>query len=282
MFFYKMGAATISSLPSYLKVETTDYCNLKCPHCHDGSVVRKNKFLDFSLYKGLIDQLKEYLFEVSLYDQGEPLLDPSILDYIKYANRFNIGTVISTNFSMQLSQDKLIGLVSSGLDYLIVAIDGVTQETYAKYRVGGNLDVVLSNLKRIIEIKDKLNSKTPFIEWQMIDFNFNKSEQNEAQILSKEIGVNDFILKPSTQLQKKSYIRRHRCPLLWFSLTVECDGLVSACFSEDDSSLYIGDINKDSIIDIWHSEKYKRIRNLHFRNEDTNNYFCGHCNEYDR
>ena len=121
---FKLHRCVLHSRPVYLKVETTDCCNLKCVHCHDGSVPRHNGFLDFELYTRLLDTLAPTLLEVSLYDQGEPLLDPRIVEYIRYAAERNVGTVVSTNFSMPLSDGKLEELVTSGLDYLQVAIDG--------------------------------------------------------------------------------------------------------------------------------------------------------------
>ena len=230
---FKFKHVVLLSKPVYLKIETTDCCNLKCQHCHDGTVFRKNEFLDFNIYTNLVDYLSKYLLEISLFDQGEPLLDPSIIKYIKYASIRNIGTVISTNFSMRLSDDKLIQLINSGLDHMQVAIDGVTQQAYEKYRVGGNLDLVLANLERIIMLKKQLNSKTPFIEWQMIDFDWNKSEQKQAEILAEEFGVDGFLLKPNcySTYPTMTYSRKNRCFLLWFSFAVECDGMISACFT---------------------------------------------------
>lgn len=283
IYHFKMKHATISSFPIYIKIETTDCCNLKCKYCHDGTVERHNAFLDFNIYTNLIDHLSEYLLEVSLYDQGEPLIDPLIVDYVKYASNKNIGTAISTNFSMKLSDDKLVQLINSGLDYLLVAIDGVTQETYEKYRVGGKLDLVFSNLNRIISLKKQLKSKTPIIEWQMIDFEFNKSEQKQAEILAKKFQVDRFLLKPDcySTYPTMSYSRKTRCFLLWFSFAVECDGLISACLAKDSDSLYVGDLNINPIKEIWNSKTYQKLRKCHKIDERINQYYCNKCDRYD-
>ncbi len=283
IFHYKMKHANISSFPIYIKIETTDCCNLKCRNCHDGTVSRNNAFLDFSIYTNLIDHLSDYLLEVSLFDQGEPLIDPLIVDYVKYASNKNIGTVISTNFSLKLSNDKLVQLINSGLDYLQIAIDGVTQEIYEKYRVGGKLDLVFSNLSRLISLKKQLKSKTPIIEWQMIDFDFNRSEQKQAEILAKKFQVDRFRLKPDcyTTYPKTSYSRIKRCFLLWFSFAVECDGLVSACLTKDDDSLYVGDLKINSIKEIWNSRAYQKLRESHNIDLIFNPFYCKKCNRYD-
>jgi len=280
---YKRGITVDSFYPFYLKIETTDCCNLKCPGCHDGTVDRKHEFMDISLYKRLLDVLHPYLLEVSLYDQGEPLIDRAIVDYVKYAQGYNIGTVIATNLSFRFEEDRLIQLCTSGLDYLIVAVDGVTQGTYEKYRVGGDLELVISNLKRIIEIKSRLNLKKPFIEWQMIDFPFNRDEQDAAEKMAHECGVDEFILKPDcvATFPPKDYVRKKRCPLLWFSLAVECDGLLSVCLTKDDQSLYMGDLSQNSFAELWSSDEYSAIRGLHNIDVPANKYFCKGCNRHD-
>ncbi|NTW88856.1 MAG: hypothetical protein HGB26_06985 [Desulfobulbaceae bacterium] len=164
-----------------------------------------------------------------------------------------------------------------------VAIDGVTQETYEKYRVGGKLDLVLYNLKRMIIRKKQLNSRTPFIEWQMIDFDFNKSEQEQAEILAQEIGVDRFILKPNcySTYPATTYSRKTRCFLLWFSFAVECDGLISACLVKDDDSLYVGDLEIDQIKEIFNSETYQKLRKRHITNDTDDQYYCKKCNRFD-
>jgi radical SAM protein with 4Fe4S-binding SPASM domain len=267
--------------PIFIKIETTDCCNLKCQYCHDGSVYRHNKFLNFEFYKNIVDTYKKTLLEVSLYDQGEPLIDPNICSYIEYANKNNIGTVISTNLSMDLPYEKIVTVVTSGLDYMQIAIDGITQSTYEIYRKGGNLEKVLCNLKTIIAIKKKFNMRTPVIEWQMIDFEFNRHEQKQAKDLASELGVDRFNIKPDCygSYPDIDYCRENRCLLLWSSFAVECNGFVSACLIKDDDSLYVGDLNQNSIAEIWHSEKFRNLRRFSIKKNDG--YYCRSCNKID-
>ena len=278
--FYTLGVYKYTSQPFVAKIETTDLCNLQCPMCHDGSMPRKNILLDYSLFKKAIDETKDYLLEVILYHQGEPLLDPKIIDYIKYAKMQNIGTVISSNLSMNLTQAKIEELVSSGLDYLIVAIDGVTNESQTQKRIGSKLSKIIFNLSRIIAAKETLGLSKPYIEWQMIDFDFNKNEQESARKLAEEIGVNAFNIKPSwenTLFSDTSYGRNKRCPLQWFSYTLLCDGKINAC--HNDVEIVMGESSSDDIVDVWHSSKYKDLRKTHRTNK---NYACSTCHLYDK
>ena len=204
---FRLKKRHVSSFPTYLKIETTDRCQLRCPGCHDGSVPRKNLFLDFDLYTHLIDQLGPYLLEVSLFDQGEPLLDRRITEFVEYASSRNIGTVISTNLSLPLSDETMIRLIDGGLDYLQVAIDALDQDSYQEYRVGGKLDLVFRNLERLVSLKKERGSSTPFIEWQMIEFPFNANQRQAAEKKAMAMGVESFVLKPDgrcNQVQGKN------------------------------------------------------------------------------
>jgi len=279
--YYAFNISKGSFAPIYAKIETTDCCNLRCRYCHDEKTKRLNVFLDFNIYKDIIDSYKNYLLEVSLYDQGEPLIDPNIISYIEYAKKNNIGTIISTNLSMELSDDKIDKIINSGTDYIQVAIDGVTQSVYETYRVGGNLERVLFNLERLIKQKNKYNLKRPIIEWQMIDFSHNKGEQEQAKKLAEEMGVDRFYLKSNVYdtYPNINYQRKKRCKLLWSSFAVECNGMLSACLVKDDESLYVGDLNKNSITEIWNSSRYSELRKQSLIKES--NFYCNHCNRFD-
>jgi organic radical activating enzyme len=280
---YCLGWDRTHSFPIYAKIETTDACHLRCPGCRYATGGRKNARLNYDLYKGLIDDLKDYLIEVSLYDQGEPLLDQRIHSFVNYASARNIGTSISTSLSMPLSDRDLDKLVLSGLDYLIVSIDGITQSVYEKYRKGGDLNLVFNNLTRLIQFKRKRNLKKPFVEWQMIDLHANRHQQREASVVSQRIGCDFFLVKPDYRqsLPPSHYQRKTRCSLPWFSFAVECDGLVSACLAKDHDTLFVGDLNRDSILTVWNSEKSVAIRRDGTNNKYGNLLFCGHCNRFD-
>lgn len=284
---FKLGKAVLNAKPYALKIETTVLCNLKCPGCFrtEAALETKEKFMNFKLYQKIIDSLAPYLLEISLYDQGEPLVQPDIFKFIQYNTQKNIGTIVSSNFAMILSEEKLKNLISSGLDYLIVAIDGIKQETYGQYRVGGNIKTVLNNLKRIIALKKKLKSKRPYIEWQMINFAWNKKEQPTAEKMARQIGCDFFnvVVDGYTLNRNKNYRRQKRCPVLWNTLTVEFDGQVSACYINDHESLYTGDLSKQNFSEVWNSKEYQSLRKTHNSQEQTTTFsFCNRCEIFDK
>ena len=181
---------TLRCLPYYFIVDVCNVCNLRCPLCPTGNttIARKQAMLSFDQYKEVFDKIKEYALVVSFYNHGEPLLNPDVFSIIEHTHRNRVGTNISSNFNWPQPVD-INDFIRSGLDYVTVSLDGVTQEAYQQYRVRGEIAEVLDNLKRLISAKKALKSKTPFVEWQFIVFKHNEHEMDAARKMASEIGV---------------------------------------------------------------------------------------------
>src|SRR5436190_19003316 len=141
-------------LPISISFEPTTSCNLRCPECPSGlrAFTRPTGMLQRNFFKETIDQLYKDLWYLVFYFQGEPYLNPDFLDMVKYASTKKIYTATSTN-AHYLDDANAKRTVESGLDRLIISIDGTTQEVYKQYRVGGQLDKVISGAKNIIKWK---------------------------------------------------------------------------------------------------------------------------------
>ena len=150
--------------PIRLVIEPTNFCNLDCSLCHAGISNKKLErgMMSFEDFKKVIDELKDYLFEIDLYNFGESLLNKDIYKMINYANKKNIKTNLATNLNV-VDVDQLL---DSNLDTLILSVDGITQETYSKYRRKGNLNKVMNNLNEIINKKRLLNKKNKQKSWK--------------------------------------------------------------------------------------------------------------------
>jgi len=141
-----------------------------------------------------IDQLSKDLLYLVFYFQGEPYPNPSFLDMVKYASRKKIYTATSTN-AHYLNEENAKKTIESGLDRLIISIDGTTQDVYQQYRVGGQLDKVIEGTKNIVKWKKELKSKTPFIVFQFLVVKPNQHQIEDVKKLGKEIGVDDVWFK---------------------------------------------------------------------------------------
>lgn len=274
---YLKGSPKIPTMPAFLKIEISRYCFVKCKYCYEE---KAEVFYPFTLYKNLIDKLKEYIFEVSLYDIGEPLLNENVIDYIKYAHLQRLGTIISTSLSVNKPDNFWENIVLSGLDYLVVSIDGISDKVYKQYRTNGDLNLVLSNLKKIQDIRSKYNNNI-FIEWQMIDLPWNKHEQNSARILARELGCDTFRIIAEVTHPRLSYkndlsYRQKNCILPFIIFIVNAFNQVRPCYKIYRGNPAIGDLNYSTFEEIWNGEEISKIRdNCKIRERE----YCSTCRE---
>jgi MoaA/NifB/PqqE/SkfB family radical SAM enzyme len=163
------GKAIQWGLPISISIEPTTSCNLRCPECPSGlrSFTRDTGMLQTDFFRKTIDQLHRDLFYLVFYFQGEPYLNPAFLEMVRYASQKKIYTATSTN-AHYLTEENARRTIESGLDRLIISIDGTTQEVYEQYRVGGQLQKVLEGAARVVKWKKELRSKTPFIVFQFL------------------------------------------------------------------------------------------------------------------
>ncbi len=188
------GSARAWGCPPELIIEPTSHCNLRCPLCPSGNktLQRKAGFMDMGLYRKIIDDVRGKACNVLLYGLGESFLHKEFLEMIRYARDAGLYTSLSTNGHYLSDPDALI---DSGLDSLILSIDGVTQETYSQYRVGGDLAKVMEGTRALEDAKLRRGSKTPYTRLQFILFRHNEHEVEEAHRLAKELGVDRMVAK---------------------------------------------------------------------------------------
>src|SRR5436190_24072716 len=150
--------------------------------------------LDQHFFKRMIDELASNLLYLVFYFQGEPYLNPDFLDMVSYASGKKIYTATSTN-AHYLNDNNARRTIESGLDRLIISIDGTTQDVYQQYRVGGRLDKVLEGTRNIVKWKKQLKSRTPFIVFQFLVVKPNEHQVADVKALAKEVGIDDVWLK---------------------------------------------------------------------------------------
>jgi len=253
------------------------------------------------LYEQLIDELSPYLLHLTYYFQGEPYLHPSSHDMIAYASARGIYTITSTN-GHYLSADHCEEIVRSGLSRLIVSVDGADQDSYASYRVGGQLVKVLDGLQTLAETKKRLGSSTPHIVMQTVAFKSNESQLAELQSIALDHGADEWVLKSAQVynydtaedlLPVDDRLRRYKkvggsyipksvqgdaCWRMWHSAVMTWDGKVVPCCFDKDAEHTLGDFARDSFTDIWHSLRYKEMRQAVFENRKQID-ICANCSE---
>ncbi len=291
-------------MPIVLEVEPTTSCNLRCPQCPSGlrSFTRNTGMLDLQLFKNIIDEVHQDLVWLVLYFQGEPFLNKQLLAFVKYAASKNIYTATSSN-AHYFTDDMARQTVESGLDRLIISIDGTTQESYSKYRVGGNLDKVIEGTKNVLEWKKKLNSSTPHVIWQFIAFKHNEHEIATVKQLAKELGVDELGIKTAqiydyqtdedfipTQSDLSRYEKGadgkfhiknkllNQCWKMWQSSVITWDGLVVPCCFDKDAQHQFGNVSQQSFTQVWQSPQYNQFRRAILKSRKEID-ICTNCTE---
>lgn len=177
--------------PKVLWVESTDACNLNCPGCLHRED-RKNAELSFTTFQKTMNEIGEYLSTILFYIDGENYLHPEAVKMTRYAKQVNPELRIhtSTNGLMFNGTENQINFVQSGVDSVIFSIDGATQESYSRYRKGGNLTTALNNMRGVIEQKRRLGIELHVV-WRYILFKWNDSddEMDLARGIAAEMGV---------------------------------------------------------------------------------------------
>ena len=290
--------------PFTVSFEPTTACNLKCPECPSGlrSFTRKTGNLKADFFKNTIDEIYRDLMYLIFYFQGEPYINPDFLKMVQYANSKNIYTITSTNGHF-LNDENARKTIESGLDRLIISVDGTTQEVYQNYRKEGKLETVLEGARNIIKWKKKLGSKTPHTIFQFLVVKPNEHQISEVQELAKEIGIDEVKLKTAQIYDYKngnplipenpSYSRyysdqngqyhlknelKNRCWKLWHACVITWDGLIVPCCFDKDASHIMGDLKERSFSDIWQNGNYSSFRQKLIKGRDQID-ICTNCTE---
>ena len=278
----------LESRPYRIVIDPVNACNLGCPLCPTGlkKSERKKSIMDFNFFKKIIDEVQEYCIEAHLYNWGEPTLYKQLINMIKYCSDKNIWTRISTNFSLKYKEGYIKNLIHSGLSLLHIDIDGIGQEVYSKYRIRGDYDLVIKNLKETVKIKKESKLKYPLIEIAMLAMRQNEHQHKEFLNFREEFGVDivkiDKIqhnpnmdegwLPKNKNLVYQTYEdgnapsnsandnEKKPCHWPWSEIVINWDGGVNSCCIIDDPKSDFGNTNKQTINDIWNNQEYVSAR----------------------
>ncbi|MGB0849877.1 MAG: radical SAM/SPASM domain-containing protein [Bacteroidia bacterium] len=289
--------------PISVSIEPTTACNLRCPECPSGmrSFSRPTGSLDVELNISIIDQLKEDLTYITYYFQGEPYLNQDFTRMVSYASKVKIYTATSTN-GHYLTDENCKKTIESGLKKIIVSVDGVSQSSFAKYRVGGNLEKVIEGTKNILHWKKKLGSRTPLVEWQFIVFSHNEHEIERVNDLAKDLAVDRLTIKTAqiydfengnelipinneySRYRKnqdrftiKNRLLNH-CWRMWSGCVITWDGKVVPCCFDKDGAYQLGKLENMTFKSIWEGVDYNRFRKLILKSR-SNIDICRNCSE---
>ena len=290
--------------PFSISIEPTTTCNLHCPECPSGlrAFSRPTGNLNKDFFRKTIDEIYKELMYLIFYFQGEPYINSDFLDMVKYANEKRLYTITSTNGHF-LNDENAKKTIESGLDRLIISLDGTTQEVFESYRKGGNIEKVLEGARNIVKWKKKLNSNKPYLLFQFLVVKPNEHQIEEVKQLAKEIGIDKVLFKTAqiydykngnpliptidkySRYQKQNngtYTIKNKlannCWKMWHSNVITWDGKAVPCCFDKDAEYVLGDLNENSFDEIWQSKKYNNFRNAISKGRNKIK-ICKNCTE---
>jgi len=294
------GIASLASLPVsdyvlpiYVQVEATTKCNLRCTTCRRTNEINSDIALD--LFEAIVDEFRKSKFiprRLDLTGLGEPLLNPNVVDMVEHARKFGFRVSLTTNLAF-LDKDSATRLIKSGLDYLYVSFDGASKATFEKIRVGSDFEKVVDNIRQFVMTRKGLNSKSPKLLFESTISECNAKEVRQIVELAESLEVdgvyffrqiargkqdyrNDYFATQNwedladckIEIQASSPEKSPRpcvgvigCYITFDGKVLQCNRLIQTLSREEYSRFQFGDLNENSLSEIWFSDSYRQFRN---------------------
>jgi MoaA/NifB/PqqE/SkfB family radical SAM enzyme len=278
----------INGYPVEMIIDPINVCNLHCPLCVTGQRANKRPFgkMPMDDFERILDEVGRWLYKLRFYSWGEPLLHEDIYSMIAMAAERNISTEMSSNFLKFQSSDAG-KMIDSGLELLIISMDGATEQTYKHYRQGGDFQRLVENVRALTDAKKEAGSRFPTVELQLIAMRHNEHEIDDMERMANELGADKFRVVPVTlntkdpgqvenwlpqsqrlsrydykTLDDKIYTRRGTCPWLWRSAVVNWDCTMSPCCVFEGPKSEMGSLVANSFLEVWNNESYQAARGV--------------------
>jgi len=296
----QLKMSRLNSYPYYLVIDPTNICMLKCPLCPTWQDLksRPKGRMDKALFTSLLDEVGKYLFAVNLCNWGEPLLNPDVPSFVRYAKKYNIVVGLSTNLNY-LPKETAGELIASGIDIIVISLDGATQESYGRYRREGSFSKVLGHVE-ILNSYRRANKKFPLLIWQFLVNKYNEHEIGQARNMAQKNGLMFLPSSMRTSMGKELLLPLHErvkemkdwlpenaaynryaydirpetrtaqatCQWIWNTAVVNWDGSVSPCCGVYEKKWDFARCHDDSrkprasFHEAWNSPRYRLARAL--------------------
>lgn len=286
VFTLLQNRVVAKGLPMAVNIEPINLCNLKCTECPTGldTLTRPKGQVSLSKLSSYIDQIKKTAWFVNLYFQGEPLMHAGFAEIVKVAKRAKLITSTSTN-AHYLSYNQALKIVESGLDFMIISFDGLTQDVYEKYRVGGDIDKVYEGIKNLVKAKQVLKTRTPLLIGQFLAFKHNEHQMHSFKVKALGLGMDKAEVKTAqiyNVAHKKDLLPtqgslsryqilangkvelkgkvKNRCWKHWSSCVITWDGRVVPCCFDKNAKYSFGNVNNELLPVVWKNDTFTLFR----------------------
>lgn len=306
----RMKSERVKGMPYILKIENTNICNLRCPLCYENR--KEHNFegargfgrMKVEEFRKIVNELYPWVYRINLYGFGEPFLFREIFDMIRIATDQNISVAITTNFNT-VNRKRIDKIIESGLEHLIISVDGIDQESYERYQVGGKFDTVINNMRMLLEAKEKRRAKYPFVDLQFLIMKHNVDLMDRATQLAHNLGVGirfsrigvdltntkeceewlpDLETRKKLNFEDQAILKQKTIPVctwLYRTAFINWDLGVSPCcnYYTGEGVYDFGNLRYQSFSEIWNGQRYLEARRIFQDGEidHNDNNICCKC-----
>ena len=290
--------------PYMAHLSPSGICDLTCVACPSRDVhVKGRQLMPFDTFRKFVDETGDTLLYMILWSWGEPILNPDLPKMTRYARDKGILTVSSTNLN-RLAPAQARDLANSGMDALIIAVDGTTTESYGRYRKGGDLDRIKDNIRLLVAAKEDAGTTTPLLNLRMVVSRENEHQMGDFREMARSLGVDMVSYKAFSTRQsgenpdiderfaprnnnhrwyqyKSGFradkrLKKYWCRFPWTKPTLFADGTIISCEFDTMYEAPLGNINEQSFYEIWFSEEAAQFRRR-FQKDRSRLGFCRDC-----
>jgi MoaA/NifB/PqqE/SkfB family radical SAM enzyme len=294
---YSTGQTKLVPPPDRLYIESTNICNLSCIMCPTGrkEQVRKKGYIDFELFKSIVDEMAPWVQATTLHIWGEPLMHPKMFEMIDYCRKKGLRSEISTNATL-LNEERGKRILDAGLGAIYLCLDGMRPETYEQIRVNADYEKTNGNIRGFIKLKQDGGYTQPYVNLQIIEMEKTVGEVNEFVEMWKVPGVDRIHVKPfdswggqieeinALSTESKPTQERFACPNLWYHTHVYWDGRIAMCDRDFNLAYDLGNVRSaDGVVRVlenWNGPKMQELRRLHTEGKTDSISPCNTCSEW--
>ena len=271
--------------PYRIWVEPTNKCNLACAMCPNKTFKDEEVgFMDFDLYKKIVDEAKNFVYDMNIHHRGESTMHPKFPEMIEYAVKNGMKVKFHTNGTL-LTEEKAKVFIEAGLSLISFSFDGYNKHSYEQIRINANFDKTTANIERFLKIKDKMKSKTPKTVMEVMeDLDGFEYEQHEKDTFLKRMKLIDrFIFKKPHNwggnvsidtFDEKDLLP---CTMPWHAQVILWNGKVGPCPHDFFAKIILGDVNENSLTDVFNSPQTQELRRKHLDRDFKNYSPCNTC-----
>lgn len=276
-WYYYPRYHRVSDFPLHVDLESSSKCNMHCPMCYRRRLSPSSiKVMDFDLALKIIDECAAHkLYSMRFSWRGEPFTNPRLVELLGYAKQKGIKNVSFLTNGLVLDEENSLALIRAGVDYISVSFDGIG-ENYNRIRHPARFEETYERLANFMRLRKKMGKIKPALRvctiWPAISKNPDEYYRVMARVTDK-IVFNPYIDFKNAPQPDHNFV----CQYPWQRLIVASNGHVVPCTGDHMERYVLGDASKQSLYDIWHSEKLDDLRRKHTSLERLDIKACADC-----